>query len=597
MGIPRLKRILEPHAERTKVSQSEIVIDGPSLAYYIYYFLKGNLNNSPFDQPSNELLGQTALEWLNRIQSCGLTVSAIYFDGFLPQVKREERLDRLLRLSSDLRIYFNQCPDGLPPKRKPGGQQQASWSATAKGMPKKPPPYPPFLVPAVLEALRSSEKYGPLTRLKPGEADVFCAQHVSRQGGIILTSDSDLLVHDLGRDGSVIFFADLEIELESKSLTALLYRPLSISKSLKLNAGDGFSRLAHVLSMDHHITLEQAVERTRGEADTPYSAFTDQYTSAEVISHAEVGDDILLDPRISELVLQCLEKENCGANEARERDIAMHLPFLTDSPLRTSAWEASRPTRELAYGILLSPEYASGQNPMLSVSEYRRLQVKSSGTKVEVPYTAVALDQEATKLIDTLTRIRDTVGDTPGLWVILSIYEDIISTLSRGKARPLGLELLLQDTKGTLQQHSWNFVHFLAQVQATCYSLRMVQQIIDFKKQPKNKREISATVVRLGVHLRGLPRLTDFPAIKDFLELLRSVRGGEGMSVLAKLCSDSDENVQHMVKSIQNPQPEGRRKGNRGNRGTKRKSTTSHGGGERPKAASRNPFAVLEASE
>ena len=74
MGVPRLKRILEPHAERTKIPASNVVIDGPSLAYYIYFVLKGNSKNSPFDQASNELLGQTAIAWLDQIQACGLTV-------------------------------------------------------------------------------------------------------------------------------------------------------------------------------------------------------------------------------------------------------------------------------------------------------------------------------------------------------------------------------------------------------------------------------------------------------------------------------------------------------------------------------------------
>ncbi|KAM7206899.1 XPG domain containing domain containing protein [Naviculisporaceae sp. PSN 640] len=592
MGIPRLKRILEPHAERTKIPASEIVIDGPSLAYHIYYFLKGNLNNSPFDQPSNELLGQTAIQWLDRIQSCGHTVSAIYFDGFLPQEKREERISRLLGLSSDLRIYFNQCPDGLPPKKTSTGQQQP-WSSRTRNLPTKRPPYPPFLVPAVLEALRNSPKYGSLTKLKPGEADVFCAQHVSQQGGIILTSDSDLLVHDLGQDGSVIFYTDIEIDLDSKTLIALLYRPSSLCKSLMIDAVDGISRLAHALSLDYHTTLEQAVESTRAEPDESYPRFTDQYTAAEIITHPEIGDDILLDPRTSEITLQCLVA--CTAGAPQDYDLAMHLPFLTDSQSRTSAWEASRPIRELAYGILLFPKYEQKQDSLPSVHEFRRLQVASSGTPVKIPPTASELDQQATKLIDTLTRIRAVVGDTPIVWDILSIYEDIVSTLSQGKPRPLSLELLLQEAKGTLQQHSWDFVHFLAQVQATLYSARMVQQIIDFKRQQPDKGNLSPAILQLGVHLRGLPGLKDFPTLKDFLPVLRSVREGEGMSVFAKLCDDS-EDIARQIAKIRNPQPEGRkRKGNsRGDRGTKRKSTTSHVGDDRAKAAvSRNPFSVL----
>lgn len=74
MGIPRLKRILEPHAERIKIPTCNVVIDGPSLAYYIYFVLKGGSKKSPFDQPTNELVGQTTIAWLDQIQACGLIV-------------------------------------------------------------------------------------------------------------------------------------------------------------------------------------------------------------------------------------------------------------------------------------------------------------------------------------------------------------------------------------------------------------------------------------------------------------------------------------------------------------------------------------------
>ena len=71
-------------------------------------------------------------------------------------------------------------------------------------------PKPPFLVPAVIEALRNSQDWAPLIQVVPGEADTYCAQDVRQNGGIVLTSDSDLLVQDLGADGRVSFFWDVE---------------------------------------------------------------------------------------------------------------------------------------------------------------------------------------------------------------------------------------------------------------------------------------------------------------------------------------------------------------------------------------------------
>lgn len=57
---------------------------------------------------------------------------------------------------------------------------------------------PWFLVPAIIDALRKHEQYWGVTRLVSGEADRFCAEDVCKQGGTVLTSDSDLLVHNFG---------------------------------------------------------------------------------------------------------------------------------------------------------------------------------------------------------------------------------------------------------------------------------------------------------------------------------------------------------------------------------------------------------------
>ena len=75
MGIPQLKRHLEPYAERAVIQPGDVVLDGPALAYHVLSLCsRATRKTSPLEQPSYQLLGQTALAWLDRIQACGLSV-------------------------------------------------------------------------------------------------------------------------------------------------------------------------------------------------------------------------------------------------------------------------------------------------------------------------------------------------------------------------------------------------------------------------------------------------------------------------------------------------------------------------------------------
>jgi hypothetical protein len=75
MGIPQFKRHLEPYAERAFIEPGNVVLDGPALAYHILNLCsRTRRKSSPLEQPSYQLLGKTAVEWLDRLQACGLSV-------------------------------------------------------------------------------------------------------------------------------------------------------------------------------------------------------------------------------------------------------------------------------------------------------------------------------------------------------------------------------------------------------------------------------------------------------------------------------------------------------------------------------------------
>jgi hypothetical protein len=117
----------------------------------------------------------------------------------------------------------------------------------------------PFLVPAVLEALLDSTQYGEITEVVPGEADLYCAKYLNQYGGVVLSGDSDLLVHDLGGDGAVGFFKDIELATygDSRSLRSQIYHPAEISQRLDLPKAHGLQALAFELSMDSQVKFRK----------------------------------------------------------------------------------------------------------------------------------------------------------------------------------------------------------------------------------------------------------------------------------------------------------------------------------------------------
>ncbi|KAL2015431.1 hypothetical protein VTK56DRAFT_5509 [Thermocarpiscus australiensis] len=591
MGIPHLKRHLEPYAERAVIEPCDAVVDGPALAYHVLGLCARTVRRtSPFEQPWYGLLGRTAVAWLDRIQACGLSVAVIYFDSHLPVSKRTERIQRLIKSTRDLIKYHSTFLTGVPKGALHRDDEAEvdlfphSWPGEAKA---KPPP-PPFLVPAIIDALRESPAYRSVIRLVPGEADGFCAQHVRIKGGIVLTSDSDLLVHDLGPDGNVVFLADIDADLEGNRLISPQYRPADLCRRLAIKPKTGIPYLAFEICKDPHLSLKQAVEKSKmGDAiSTPqgYSDFVEQYVFPEVSSVFEAGEVPALDPRVSEIVLQFLAVGSV-ADTKRARPIRddiepeIYLPFLLDCPSRTSAWEPSKPERQLAYAILQSTR--GGLVP--SVSEMRRLQSMSTGTHVDVPGPA-DIDGSAASLLELLRKIESGVSKFEVAWVVLSTYQDIIMTLDRARGYPLSLQVLAQEASGKLDVCSWEFLHFLAQTQATCYSLRMLGQILEVAK---HRQKQSSTMSKLASFLLRLPSLPEFPSPTSFAGTLRQLRQAGGLSCLQSLCSDFDDILPH-IESVQRPQDTKKAK--------KSRAMASTGDGN-TRALSSNPFDLLVGSE
>lgn len=413
MGIPKLIQTLQPFAERVILGQcssgsndkrsarsigsdllpilriASVVIDGPSLVYHIYHRLlsfKVSFLSSPSsrlhplqNQPAYSEINRAVLAFINYLHAHhGVEIRSIYFDGALPSSKRYVRLARLEDARRKL-VDLRQLQSDLI-NREEGERNASSAVLVHKGSEfhaetlLRPPaplpgafkslPPPPFMVPAVMEYLRSclyppsSETFTsspspenpvPAQRatlsqrhltiqIVPSEADTYCAADSQRSGAAILTSDSDLLAYDLGLDGSVIFLNSLELStslisspesaLTQQALQGTRYHARSLSEGMGLTCS--LQRFCFERSLDPSIgTSELKLRCQKGRdgqsgpiKEEDYKGFLRQYSTDDVLRHGDgriedkkndgVGGTKLsklqlqgLDPRLAELVVQC----------------------------------------------------------------------------------------------------------------------------------------------------------------------------------------------------------------------------------------------------------------------------------------------------
>ncbi|KAL2761128.1 hypothetical protein ACRALDRAFT_2024982 [Sodiomyces alcalophilus JCM 7366] len=489
---------------------------------------------------------------------------AIYFDGFLPLEKRPVRLDRLLQSSlqlqrlharnSDFPEYTSSVSSPVLPPLFPDHEPRRSITHT-----------PPFLVPAILERLKDTERYAPLVHLVPGEADEYCAEHALVHGGTILTSDSDLLIHDLG-SGSVVFISDIRPKTKdakdsrSQELIALRFHPREIASRLRLSPSpeQGLLRFGYELSKDAHKSMSQLLEGCRKPLSTGdirhFQAFSQPYKPLSAESRSAARNFLSpaasrLDPRISELVLQSpgyqrlLSTAPAGyaATQTQGQEAPLiFLPLLLDCPVRTSAWDSSLAVRQLAYS-LIHVAYPGWPG---SVREYRRIQSAANKGKPLPLLTKTSTLDAAAGLSSVLSHITYAFDDEPDLlWFTFALHQDMSCSYIQGKD-PSTLsairDILLPPssssaalsrgttapTMTTTGPVNWVVLHLTAQLQAALYSLRILAQTIPLVLQVATPpmEPLTATLVSLQCNLARLPPLARYPTAPGTLALVADLR-------------------------------------------------------------------------
>ncbi|TGJ86729.1 hypothetical protein E0Z10_g2071 [Xylaria hypoxylon] len=564
MGIRGLSAAVRRYGIFGPLSGYTVVIDGPALVFQV---LDGCMNQRPATngficQPSYPMLGRMVIGWLEELRRHNITVRKIYFDGYLPPSKWQVRRERLLRQSQLMKGLLTSHPHGssqLPEdafdtiKAEIALTQSFGHSSRFSWLPK-----PPFLVPAVIETLKSCHTWGPLVEVVSGEADMFCAEDVRRYGGVLLTSDSDLLITDLGPNGNVAFFTDVvEANQSDKSegLVACKFSLNTINDTLGLNNVGGLPRVAFEI-VRSRISFNEALKRARSRNDNTlesfeFQNFREEYFMKEYLPKDHPVQKMLsgLDPRISEIVIQTLLLDGNGtvpdASSRGPETLAMFLPVMIEvSPpphfisfeacLKIMNYLASRlrfAVRQLAYSIMQT--VAVHQSPV--VIEYRLLEAFNSltGRQIDVPGSEEALEQ-CHLLADTLKEITKRMARVDMQWLAFAIYQDVMWSTSEERL-PLSASLIskLKSAPDDRGEHSWDIIHFTAQVHASLYSLRMAHQLFDVAVSLCPS--LPPAVRELHGHLSALPAIADWPTVENMSQALAAAAEVNILSVITDI--------------------------------------------------------------
>lgn len=468
----------------------------------------------------------------------------IYFDGYLPPSKLDVRLERLRGMTRRLNGYYHANP---VPCRVPYLSQEPKY----ENLPDRGPmrststtlPPAPFIVPIVIDALGNSEAYKDLVEVVPGEADLYCGRYLKQHGGLVLTGDSDLLIHDLGPDGSVSFFKDIELLPDMHSP---IYYPATIADRLALPQPHGLRGLAFEMTVDRQSTFRKllgeaiALKAVNAHGDQ-YVEFLREYISLPANTEHSLNNGsqcparlmtILrkLDPRISEFVLQFSsiagDTDNAGLAITPETgSIHVFLPFLVDCPIRTTSWETSTSLRQLAYGLLKDTVAKSDQE--LSVVEHRRQNdMNGKGYRLSNVPVIHEFCSSLINLIDKAHRKYPTLS-IYDRWIAFAVCQEVAWSSSAGK--PILCSLVAQELSPLRQERdnripcTWDTVQFLAQVQGVFYSLRILQQVTSLLVSYRHASPSLDGVSILHDQLKSLPPLSNLPSLASVVSLVHKI--------------------------------------------------------------------------
>lgn len=483
---------------------------------------------------------------------------SILFDGALPASKKDVRIDRLQSYIARLKAFKKTSSSGL-------SSPSSSYSMmTTGGSARKSIPPPPFLVFAVVEELVRS-KYANVTFVVPGEADPFCVVAAAEAAAAaqamisgvqeaaspitIFSDDSDLIVFEAGAQTRIVPFRDLTVTEMGETTTVLQgyeYRPAEILRREKCHLSS-LIKPAFFMSLDLFCNLGQALQLTAAAAAAAdssgggllddredYQAFAQQFhTSKEVQELAEIRSNAVLknslasrDSRVSELVHQV----QLQARGEMTGPMRVYLPFISDDPARSTAWNVGKETRVLAYSIVLVL-LQQQQHDFFNIQEYRRTGARISAVLLEL-MSGSGSDSDTGSIISTSARLasclQNGLDTAKGVnlqqeedaWRFVVMQHVLTHLHHEGLTLPSiedAVQVVLQGTGGSREEckeRKWQMVHLDAQYQAAYYSFRMLQQLLavtaDTAVNHDDDEDDDDDFTNLRGILQSLPRISTF---------------------------------------------------------------------------------------
>lgn len=317
-----------------------------------------------------------------------------------------------------------------------------------------------------------------------GEADVECALMSRLNGSAILTNDSDLIVHDLGPHGSVVFLNSVQLvegteDKASSQIRAMRLHPKELANRLGIK---DVQRFAYELNENPQLGFSELVRRSKDNQGKRYHSdkyhdFLREYQPDTGRSLPFQGSAYVqnLDARVSELFWQYeLPEVFCEADQPH-----IYLGILFEDHSRRCAWEIGRFYRALGYSLLNQAHPLTRQ--FTTVCEFVRRGTRIVAEQITLGGSkTVASDLSMLQKRLDLARSVFKAADQSTFWVMFAIAE-IYRDPSSQASLPGAVQLERYLTRGFLEQGTkWTDVHLLAQIHAVLYSLRMLQQLVRF---------------------------------------------------------------------------------------------------------------------
>ena len=471
----------------------------------------------------------------------------MFFDGYLPEDKIDTRVSRCSALVNTLQKLKQQHPNGFSSQMTKDGNpstrhshckalsdyqlfRQQSCPEEHRGSNSMP-----FLVPAVLGGLRSSE-YGKDVSLVAGEAEVYCASQVAESGGIILTGDSDALLFDLEDHHSLAFFDELELVENidgQEKLLAPRYYPNRIAKRLQI---PNLSSLADLLLQHPSWSLNRLIGHLK---DVRYSKHASPLTKPQLVRPKEPLQssafylestlfhenllahfkryERLLFPRLSEPILQL-------ARSDRSTPVQIFLAPLLEDWQRVSAWASGENVRRLAYWCLVYMCATSFGDRLRVIKQWSRRASQFTSTTWTID--ALTEYQPSAKLARKLNK--NFVHLNRHFPQRNTTYERIVywrSFATRFLFQGLGYTCVDRLFRGNATgKWKWDDIHANAQIEACLYSFHMLHQALQYVRSLDVDRTLPRPMEKLRDNLSTLPRLrTLLPTRWELAELASGV--------------------------------------------------------------------------